>query len=264
MLSDRPPRLLAPLLIVILAATAFVGVSASPSGAIRGGEIPASQYSWMVAFVKPNDGRPIEERLVCSGVLIKPQYVLTSYHCSVSGTTVVIGRRDLRSTSGSVTRSIIANTPYSTDERKGDLRLIKLNSATSLAPLPVARHAQASSWDVGRDVRSYGYGCFNSAGGASRYVRRATFRMVTFSPSGPDATRYGYKAPYFFVARWSGRSLCSGDSGGPTVASTPSGPRVVGINSRTQNESNFYSKVGSRGSRNNSPVFYWLYDKGLA
>lgn len=177
----------------------------------------------------------------------------------------MIGRQDLRSNQGQVRRvTKIFRMPRYGGRLDSDLMLLQLDSPSTLRTLPLADSSVRNEWNAGHDIRTYGYGRTGRSQDGSRYQLNAVFRINTFSPKPPGGG--AYRANEKFVATWTGRQACKGDSGGPTVKRTSKGERLVGINSdvygSTQDcngkNGNVYFKVGHKGNVANSPGYFWV------
>ncbi|CAN5670641.1 hypothetical protein BH23PAT1_BH23PAT1_5100 [soil metagenome] len=263
------------LLLAAFSALFTFSMFTSPASAIIGGEVVPKSYSWSVAFVqRPHHGGSVEERVVCSGVLIDKQWILTAYHCwnGIKDTNAVIGRKDLSVVSGEK-QYVTASNFYRGNGAalaEHDLMMVKLPKPSSQTPIRLGDSYSANYWSKGTEVRAYGYGCtsIDHVGKkGSRLLKRARFNILTLSPSGQLAHYYNLTAPYGMAIRGLNGGTCNGDSGGPYITSTPRGPRVVGINSasnklyREDNETTSLGpKVGYRSSSSNSPLYVQIHN----
>lgn len=254
---------------LVAALVALVGVAlsalvATPAQAIVGLE-PAAEdvtYPWAAAFITPDDGwRSVQARTYCSGVLIKPRWVLTAAHCPISGADIVtIGRGRLASSQGE-RRTVLFSLEMqgsSTYCSSGfaqwcDLALVRLNAPSTQPDLDLADANEFADWGVGTAARVYGYGQeFASLELASAHLRRGHLEIDDFEEN-----------HYLMSASGPGTSTCRRDSGAPLIVSTSNGPRVVGINTAStsgciKGAFNTFVKVGWRGTSRNSPGFRWV------
>jgi secreted trypsin-like serine protease len=181
-------------------------------------------------------------RFICSGAVISPSRVVTAAHCVTGPATdlaVITGRADLKASGGQVIGVTGATVhPDATDTFRNDLAVLALASPTTAPPIQIATPEEdAATTALGMPLTIAGFGDRNPF--AFGKAKLGTLFAATLF-SRPGCKRYKKR---FFVAqmicangapykRFLGlrlmRSACPGDSGGPLIATTPGGPRLVG------------------------------------
>jgi secreted trypsin-like serine protease len=219
---------------------AAAGVSAAPSAhkSIVGGT-PAdpSQFPFITTVETQHS--------LCTGSVISPTRVLTAAHCIESdapGLTVRTGSATAFSGGEVHPVSSIAINPGWTHSLQSDLAVLTLSQPTSVTPIPLATEDQdALLTRPGASLTAAGYGRRSPwARGKPKVGLLASTQVVAFGfcplPHGLMCDAGG-RTGLVAKARIKGRlrkrpvmkSVCSGDSGGPLIASTSTGPVQVGV-----------------------------------
>lgn len=219
------------------------GVSAGPSADERiiGGNVAdPSDWPYIAAITNPSGDQ------FCGGTVISSDAVLTAAHCMVdefgdpenpNSIRVVTGRPDL--TDGGAGQElevddVFVHRQYLRSFRH-DVAVIRLSDPTSATPavLPTQVEDEAAT-EVGDELRVAGWGSTKRAGGpgtGSDILRDvATFvakdqkceSSFNFFHSGEEICTLGEKMGDKRT------SSCYGDSGGPLIADTLTGARLVG------------------------------------
>src|SRR5262245_32127281 len=199
-----------------------------PSLAIEGGAPARSGDRLARATVavgllsQPSSGANFDR---CSGVLIRPDVILTAAHC-VSDSTVSAavlfynGSRPIPTARAivAVTRSAVAPGRIASDDLAARLRELSLDIALlrlaspvrDRAPIPLARNRQAPP----ATLLLAGAGL---SGEGSGILRTATLRPIAITDTG------------LVIASVIGARVCVGDSGGPVVTAGRGGPALWGV-----------------------------------
>lgn len=232
---------------VAIAALALAGLivaEASPAGAaernpiarasIVGGQ-PADPARWPFAVAL------IGRRTLCSASVIAPTKVLTAAHCVAEPEprSVIASRPMLRN--GSVGELIpiagVSVYPDYPTDRTHDLAVVTLASPTSAPPIPLATAAEDAAATVPHAaVRIAGFGQRNPFDGGRKRIGVLSAARETVRTACPRLYRRSFSIQTMICALGKpfprlvlSRSACFGDSGGPMVADTPLGPRLVGV-----------------------------------
>jgi secreted trypsin-like serine protease len=232
--------------LALLGGLTAVAAAASPGGpkarpSIVGGKA-ANPANWPFAAAVLFNGQ-----IGCGGSVLAPTKVLTAAHCAygvdLSRLTVVTGRPNLADPTAGETSTVASAAvhPSYADSGTHDLAVLTLTTPTSAAAAtPASASESAAALKPGKKVFVAGWGSQKPAGGNLSSVLkqvalralRARFCLFTFGfdlfyPQtmlcAQGTKKLGNKRKRQFT------SACRGDSGGPVVANTPAGVRLVAV-----------------------------------
>ncbi len=241
------------------AAAVLVGlacvVSAAPASAIIDGRVAQpGAYPWMVALVS-NSVRPenAPSGQFCGGVLIAPKRVVTAAHCleglgSPRQFRVIVGRSRLSASDGEQ----IAVRAYGHEPRFGngsdsdtipyDIGIVELARAASSPPIALLGASEMAAVAPGSAVKMIGWGAIRQVTPGpftdaveilSDTLREADLQIISNDQCERVNGRFfvvGLMTCVVDPVRGSGVA-CHGDSGGPLLAQTPGGWRLLGVTS---------------------------------
>ena len=230
--------------ITLLLTLAPVASAQSASPRIVGGG-KADPVGWQFAIALEQ-----KRRFICSGSLIAPDKVLTAAHCVKFGK-----RRHLSVLTGSMwispkrraprtkVAAVVVDPRYNGRKDRHDFAVLTLATPSPAQPIQLATEEESkAATQPGQIVRSAGWGTRSARGvnvarrlKATRervYRGRKCDRVYGKARGFNDATQICALGKR--IRRYPRRALpyrttsCEGDSGGPIVADTPDGPRLVG------------------------------------
>ena len=219
------------------------GAQAASPRIVGGGKADATGWEFTVALEQ-------KRRLICTGSLIAPNRVLTAAHCAKGGK-----RKQLSVFAGSPSiapkrrpprikvRAVAVDPTYNGRKVERDFAVLTLASAPDVQSIALATPSESKlATRPGEVVRTAGFGT-RSAWGFNvarrlKATRERVFRgrvcdrlfgkdrgfqqATMICALGKRVRRFHSRLPFHSTS-------CSGDSGGPIVAATPAGPRLVGL-----------------------------------
>ncbi|WP_344583712.1 FG-GAP-like repeat-containing protein [Streptomyces lunalinharesii] len=203
----------------LLATTMASGLAiAAPATALQGANTADDTYTFTAKI-------NVAENYACSGVLVDPQWVLTTKSCfadsgqSVNAgkpalkTTVTVGRTDLNQSGGKVTDAVEL-VPHA----DRDVVMVKLaHRALGTTPAKLATNGPSA----GEQLTVTGFGRTKTEWVPDK-LHSAPFTVA--SAAGGDVNLNGSDQAV----------ICQGDAGGPALRMNDGTPELVAINSRSQ------------------------------
>lgn len=222
--------------LLVHAPAAAGAASAQPRIGGGAGAAPDS-LPWSAALVRhEREGGPAVSRQFCGGTLVSSRVVLTAAHCvderSPSGFQVILGRSDLGSPDGETidASAMLIHPLFDPRTYRNDLALVALAVSSQQAPVSLVGTAERSLWAPWQAATVAGWGSTSEGSAISPVLNVASISIL---PNRFCTSRAAYgptfRPPEMLCAGRpdSSADACSGDSGGPLLAGSPS--RLVGV-----------------------------------
>lgn len=203
---------------------------------VHGAQQDIAAWPWAGALQFDPPGRRYGPVTICTGAVIAPRFAITAGHCiaevGAGKFSLVVGTRDtLDETTGTrlkVTDAVVHpryRPPYFTT----DVAVLELGADAPVPAIPlVSAEQEPALTALGAPLRLAGWGVKRTNGLVTRYLYGTAQTVV--APRGCQR-RYG---KLFSKAKMictdgvtAGSGACFGDSGGPIVADTATGPVLV-------------------------------------
>src|SRR3954462_2568274 len=236
--KGRGADLIRKLLTAIATVAVAIAITASPAGAVVGGnDASPGEYP---AIAEITFG-PFE----CTGTLIAPDWVLSAGHCgSVTGAAVAspvswpaplinvrIGGLHPGEGEQAPVQQVYLNPKYLLTSGY-DISLLKLKGASSKPPVKVAGAGERSLWNAGVSETIVGWGATEEGGDLPDTLQEGHVPITTDAYCGGAYSDFDAATMVCAGFPQGGVDTCQGDSGGPMFGHTSGGAlKVVGSTS---------------------------------
>ncbi|XP_036129994.1 kallikrein-8 [Molossus molossus] len=212
-----PPAAVCTWMFLLLLLEACAGHWRSQESKVLGGqECKAHSQPWQTALFQ-------DKQLMCGGVLIGDQWVITAAHCKKSRYTVHLGDHSLQSKDGPQQERAVAQSiqhpcyNHDSDDHNHDLMLIRLRNPASLGPTVKPINLTNHCAQAGQKCTISGWGTVTSP--QANYPDTLNCAEVEIFPRKRCEDAYPGKITEAMICAGdsSGADSCQGDSGGPLV-----------------------------------------------
>lgn len=221
---------------------------------VGGTPVAVGQFPSLAAIMLDEPDIPARLRLMCTGTVVTPRWILAAGHCSIGvlfGDPIVVqtGSRDLGSGNAQtqtvrINRAIVHKTFFN----RGlgfDVALFHTKSTINAPVSRLATNTETALTAGGNLATAVGWGLTKQLGiqelprWTAMPPRRARSVEIPLVDDATCEATYADFLPGYFVrasdlcAGTAGKNVCYGDSGGPLYAKDPNGALVqIGITSR--------------------------------